>query len=265
VPILESTFFPEWASVTLVVDGGQWSSPVTHVTIVREVAGVADIVVRGIDRAVAVGGYLAASDIEMPLGTTVTYTVTGYSSTGAVVETESASVSTAGAEWGLWVKVPGQPSSTTLVDLVAVSDRVSTTRGGVYRPVGSVGAIAQGIASTSGLEPDACSIDIEVWDPVLAARLVEALRWRVVLLQTSAPEPFPSAYYFVSSVAWSLLNPANLNEGVAAKLSLERCAMPAGESTRLAGWSWLAVQDTYATWQDVITANPTWFDLVQGV
>lgn len=262
--ILEATFTPEWAAVTLLVDGGQWSFPVTHVTITRSVPGMPDAVVRGIDRTIAVGGYLAASDIEMPLEVTVSYTVTGYDSTGELVETETVQVSTSGAEWGLWVKIPGEPNSTTLVDLAGVTDRVSATQGGVYRPAGTGTSIAQGIASVSGLAPDAFSIDIEVWNPVLAARLVSALSHRVVLLQTSAPEPFPSAYYFVEQVSWKLLNPSNLNEGIAAAIALERCAMPAGTSTQVAGWSWQSVIDTYPTWDDVLAAADTWFDLVQG-
>lgn len=262
--ILEATFDPAWAAVRLIVDGGMWASPVDTITIQRTVPGEATVVVRGIEGLAVVGGYYVGSDHEMPLESSVTYAVTGYSS-GSVVGSASVTVSTAGAEWGLWLKVAGKPDLTTWSRFAKVGDVDSRTIGGVYQIAGGGGAVAQTAAHWSGIESDRVIVQIAGESHAGVARIRAVFRaGRILLLQAPGSTDLDQGWYYVQSV--SRVNPAQFEEFPERwfELELQRTGVPAGDGSGLAGTTWATLASQHATWADVLAAFDTWFDVLRG-
>lgn len=261
--ILQAEFDPAWATVRLVVDGGMWPSAVDAITIVRQVPGLADVPVRGIEALSVVAGYFVGSDPEAPLESLVSYVVTGLHS-GAMVASASVSVSTEGAECGLWLKVPGQPDLTAHVPFRALSDVDSDTIGGVYQIVGG-GMVSQTTAQWSGIESDRATVQVSPRRGQQVARLRAALSAaRVLLLQPVGSEDLDAGWYFVSSVSRG--NPGGFDAfGFRVfDLSVQRTGVPAGTGQGIPGVSWSTVAGTYESWSALMAANDAWFDVMQG-
>lgn len=263
MPILSATFNTAWASVDLIVDGALWTSSVDTITITRSVAGEVDTVVRGVSSRPVVGGSYVGTDSEAPLESSVTYKVDGYLGS-TFVATATVTVSTTGAEWGAWLKVPGLPNMTVRANLARVGARTSQTRGGVYMIAGGGGAVSQSAAHWSGIDPDTVAITLEAITDTEVTRLTGLLAYRVLLIQTGAPAPFPAGYYFVKDVAIDLLSPL-VSASQTVQLSLVRTGMPAGSGAGIAGSTWAALKDARTTWTAVLAAKATWFDVLKGV
>lgn len=262
--ILQAEYDPQWATTSLIVDGGMWPSAVVRITIVRSVAGVSDITVRGVDRRPVVGGYFIGSDPEMPLDSTVTYTVTGYSAAGAVVGTSTVSVDTSGAACGAWLKVAGQPNLTIRAELAEVGEVDSTTQGGVYDIAGG-GVVATSVAEANGINADRLTLGIRGTTDQQARAIRTTLQSRILLIQSCSHEPFDPGWYFVASVKRSLRTQMAKFPGRNFSLELVRTGIPSGVGQGIAGLSWAGVMDTYPTWAAVQAAEPSWWDLMQGV
>lgn len=263
--ILEVVFDPEWAAVSIVVDGGMWPSAVDTITITREVAGQPPIDVRGVQRLAVVGGYFVGSDSEAPLGVEVTYTLTGYAANGTVVKVVSCAVETTGAAPGLWVKVPGRPSSTVLVRFRELGEIQSDTIGGTYQILGG-GTVAQTTAQWGGVAADRGKIGVTTRRGTHTAQLREALdQGRVLLLQPVGLTDLDAGWYFVSAARrW---NPGEFEEFAERwwSLDVERTEVPAGDGQGVPGVTWQTVIDTYSTWAALIGSVNSWFDLQRGL
>ena len=259
--ILEAVFDPAWASVRLIVDGGMWPSAVASITITRSVPGVPMIGVRGVDRLAVVGGSLITSDTEMPLDSSVTYAVTGYSAAGAVVKTASATVATSGAACGAWLKVAGRPNLTCHAVLRDVGEVESTTQGGVYDVAGG-GGIA--VAEVAGVNADRLAITIGSLSTQQTDAIRAVLEHRIVLLQSCSHQPFDSGWYFIESAKRALRGQLATIPGRDFTLQLVGTGIPSGAGQGIAGWSWAGVKGTYPTWAAVMAAKPSWFRLGQG-
>ncbi|MDQ2624256.1 MAG: hypothetical protein M3Y20_03745 [Actinomycetota bacterium] len=262
--IFEATFDPAWAAVNLIVDGGMWPSAVASITIARQVAGVPDVPVRGVDSLAVVGGYFVGSDSEAPLESPVTYQLTGYAANGTVVKVVVVAVDTTGAADGLWVKVPGRPSLTVCTRFRELGDIQSATIGGTYQILGA-GTVAQTTAQWGGISADRTRVGLTTGRGAHTARLDEALRTaRVVLLQPVGTTDLPPGWYYVSTVTRS--NPGGFEEFAERwwSLDVERTETPAGDGRGIPGVSWQSVLDTYPTWTSVLADVDTWFDLQLG-
>lgn len=262
--ILEASFDPQWAAVNLIVDGGMWPSPVEQITIVRQVAGLADIPVRGIDRIPVVGGTFIGSDSEAPLGVPVTYVLTGLDADGDLVKTVTVTTSTTGAAAGIWVKVPGRPSMTVRVRGRELGEIQSDTIGGTYQIIGG-GTIAQTTAQWGGIAADRGKIGLTTDRGQHTAALQDVLNHgRVLLLQPVGTTDLPEGWYYVASVRrW---NPGEFEEFAERwwSLDIERTEVPAGEGQGIPGVTWQAVAENYLTWGDVLASVDSWFDLQRG-
>lgn len=262
--ILEATFDPTWAAVRLIVDGGMWPSSVDAITITRHPVGEASIPMRGVENRSVVGGTFVGSDHEMPLGSVVAYTVTGFFE-GAEVASSSVSVGTDGAASGMWVKVAGQPDLTMRCPIRALSDVTSETIGGVYQVAGGGGAVAQTTAQWSGIESDRAAVSLSVEAGSERARLRAILAAaRVVLLQPVGSTDLDPGWYFVRSVSRSNLAQVESFSHRLFMLDVQRTGVPAGAGSGIAGTSWAKLAGTYDTWTDVLAAFDTWFDVLKG-
>lgn len=260
--ILQAEFDTAWASVTLIVDGGMWPSPVTAVTIRRAVAGVEAVTVRGVDRLPLVGGYFIGTDSEAPLGASVQYVADGYASTGELVASATISVATSGAAAGVWLKVAGSPNLTAHAAIRAIGDIESTTQGGVYQIAGG-GAV--GVSEFGGINAENFSLTLSANVGGQLEQLRGALYTsRTVLVQPVGSTDIDPGWYFVHRVTRS--NPAQVEHSRFRwyTLDLTRTGVPSGAGQGLSDWSWAAVLETYSTWEALGAAHPSWFSLLRG-
>lgn len=262
MPLLTATFSPGTASVSLVVDGSFWASVPASITVERRVAGRETVPVRGAHRVAAVGGYFVGSDSEMDLDSTVTYVVTGYTSSGSAITGAEVTVSTEGGECGAWLKVAGRPGLNVLTILRNVGDVTSESQGGVYDIAGGRGVA---VAEASGTRADRLSLLVGSEDSGHTDRVRAVLdESRIVLVQSCRHRPFDSGWYFIPSVARSMRTQMSEFPGRNFAFDLVRTGVPAGAGQGLASWSWSALLESYATWQDVYEAFPSWFATAQG-
>ena len=258
---LLATFSPATASVRLTIAGSSWSTVPAYVTATRHVPGGAAELVRGVVEKQIVAGYLVAVDHEMPLASSVTYTVTGYSAAGAVVDTAVATVSTSGSPVGLWVKAPGRPDLSVLTQLTTAPSLASATIGGVYQVIGGEAvAVGQwgGLAARSGTLTVRTSKGAET--AALGALLDVA---RIVLLQPSSDSDLKPGWYFIGSATPS--NPGGFADFSFRlwQLDVHQVSAPAGQQGG-STWTWDSLVGTYATWDAVKAAYASWFAVEQG-
>lgn len=259
--VLVAAFTASTASVELTVDGSTWSSTPATVTVTRMATGGVSESVRGLVSRAVIGGYLVATDHEMPLNSTVTYSITGYSSAGAVIQTAQASVSTAVTAVGVWVKAPGRPDLSRLCKPASVGEINSATVGGVYQILGG-GAVA--VAQFSGVAPESFQLvlrtDAGAETDALRTLLAE---YRVVLLQPVGVDDIDAGWYFIGQANRS--NPGGFNDFAFRYTTINPVAtrVPAGQAGG-STWTYGAVASTYATYGDVKAAYPSYFDLAQG-
>jgi hypothetical protein len=260
---LTATFYPGSNLVQLVLDGaGTGWSTVTKATITRSVAGGSPVPVRGVEARPVVGGVLVWSDNEAPQDATVTYTATGVGPDSPV--TQTATVETTGAEWGLWLKPPGRADLNCRVHFRGAGDMGQDDVGGSWTIPGG-GRVSE----SSGLAPltTAITATVRSADELAAARsAIAQAPGRVLLLQTGQPEELPSGYYHVTSVSQS--NPANLRTDLYPRriltLQVEAVDMPAGDSTGFSGVSHDVIAATFPSHQAIKDAGLTHLDLALG-
>lgn len=258
--ILVASFDPSTASVLLTIDGTTWGTVPATVTATRTLPDGDPEKVRGIIGKTVAGGYLVATDHEMPLNASVQYTVTGYNPAGASVGTAIATVSTAVTATGLWLKAPGRPDLTVFAQ-PRLGEVSSPTIGGVYQVVGG-DAVA--IAQWSGLGALSAGLTVRT-DRGAATDQLRALlaAARVLLVQPVGWTDLEAGWYFASGAAWS--NPGGFEDFAfrLCSLPLQRVGVPAGQSGG-AQWTWAAVKAQYATWADFKAAHGSWFLAQQG-
>ncbi|MFC8732185.1 hypothetical protein ACFT5B_06985 [Luteimicrobium sp. NPDC057192] len=260
---LTATFYPASNLVQLVLDGaGTGWSTVTAVTITRSVAGGSPVPVRGVEPRPVVGGVLVWSDNEAPQDATVTYVATGVGPDSPAALT--ATVSTTGAEWGLWLKPPGRADLNARLHFRDAGDMTQDDVGGSWTIPGG-GRVSE----SSGLAPLTTTITGTVrsaGDLAAVRSAVAQTPGRILLLQTGKPEELPSGYYHVTSISQS--NPANLRTDLYPRrivtLQVEAVDMPAGDSTGFAGTTYDVVAASFATYQDLANRVPTYLDLAMG-
>jgi hypothetical protein len=233
------------------------------VTITRTVAGASPVPVRGAESRPVVNGVLVWSDNEAPQGATVTYTATGSGPDGAPTPL-TATVSTVGAAWGLWVKAPGRADLNCRVGFKSAGDMGRTSLGGSYTVPGG-----KRFSESAGLAPLTTSIEVVTRTPAEFAALRDVLEQATgqeLFLQTGQPEELPSGYYWCS--AWTPANPTGLRSDLQAyrthTLQLEQVAMPAGGSAGFAGTSHDVIAETFGTHQAIKTAGLSHLDLALG-
>lgn len=258
---LSATFDSSTASVDLAIVGSSWSTVPAYVTATRQVPGGAAELVRGVIEKQLVAGYLVAVDHEMPLGSSVTYTVTGYSAAGAVVGTAVSTVNTSGGAAGLWVKAPGRPDLSVHTQLASAPSLASATIGGVYQVIGGE---AVAIGQWGGLSARAGSLTVRTGKGAETAALEALLEVaRIVLLQPVGDSDLQAGWYFVGSATPS--NPGGF-VGFSFRLwqlDVHQVQAPAGQQGG-STWTWDSVMGTYATWDTVKAAYASWFALEQG-
>lgn len=262
--VLTANFDPARNLVSLVTDGSAWPGPTypDHVTLTRTVAG-SETPVRGAESVAAGGGTLVWSDNEAPLDVEVTYTA--YSFIGSFLEgTSVVTISTTGAAWGVWVKVPGRPELTARAPLAYLGDFATSTLGGSWQvPGGS--ALAQS-AGMGALATTMTLLPVDTGSLGAVERAVRQAPGQVVLIQTGAPEELPSGYYQVGQMVRQ--NPAQVLSDVYARrrllLSLVATVAPAGPASGWSGVSYADLAAQYATYQDLADADLTYLDVSLG-
>lgn len=261
--ILAAAFVAESNFVTLQTVGAAWPEPIVTVSVTRTAAGAGTVPVRDLTHKSVVGGVLLWSDNEAPLDAEVTYTATGHGDAGQVVAVSTVTVSTSGAEWGLWLKAPGRADLNTQATLSRMGDIDSATDGGSYQVPGG-----PRIAEHAGVVGDVFDFDVDTYDAAGASALTALLATtRLLLLQTGAPEELTSGYYRV--VRSRRANPAQVRiDEVGLRrftLEVEQVAAPAGEGSGFFGVSHGSIAATYATHQAIADSVASHLDLAMGV
>lgn len=258
---LVAAFDPETASVQLTVDGSTWATVPATVTVTRQASGEASETVRGLIGKAVVGGYLVATDHEMPLGASVTYTIVGMDSSGTSLASASASVATTVTATGVWVKAPGRPDLSILCQPASLGEITSTTVGGVYQVLGGEGVA---VAQYSGVAPESFQLVLRTDKGADTDSLRKLLKdYRVVLLQPVGVDDMDPGWYFTGQANRS--NPGGFNDFAFRYTTLTPVAsrVPAGSSGGSV-WTYAALADTYATYDDVKAAFGSYFALAQG-
>lgn len=175
-------------------------------------------------------------------------------------------VSTTGAEWGLWLKAPGQGGLTVLAAWNSRGDVGSQTIGASYQVHGG-----NEIASWSGTAADRVAIDVTTYDAAQDSALRALLdSARVLLLQTGQPAEIGdgtgSDWWFVEATSQS--NPAQMrsdHQGLRRRtLQLVRTTVPAGAGVVYTGQTYSTVFAEFATYQALLDGTPTYGDLMTG-
>ncbi len=253
-----------WVDDVILETGGTATAwpLVDSITITKQPTGGELIPVRGVEDLQVIGGWFLGTDHEIDLGSTITYTAIGTAD-GVEVATATVTVDTTGAGAGLWVKVAGKPDLTVrcpIKDLGAVS---SPTIGGVYQVAAGGGTVAQTSAQWSGVQSDRLTVSVSV-SVADRARLRAALdASRVVLLQPVGSSDMDAGWYFVWTMQRSNIAQVEDFDQRLIELDVQRTGMPAGQGVGIAGVSWAALAESYATWADVLAAFDTWFDVLK--
>lgn len=262
--ILTAEFDTTRGAVLLTVDGDEWSSPVTYITVTRTPLGQPTVPVRGLELRSVTGGWYIGSDGEMPHDTDVTYAVTGYDSLGAVVETTSVTESTAGAEWGVWLKAPGRVDFNQRVKLADLDPVNSATQGGTYAVIGG-----NEVSETSGIGADRTALRLQTDTAAQDAALQSLLRqYRDLQITTGQPaeigEGTGADWWHVES--HSRANPGRTRSDVYAPrvhtIQVVRQPVPAGAGLVSTGATYSDVSAAYATYTALSAAVSTYADLM---
>lgn len=258
---LVATWQESTASVLLTVVGSTWTTVPATVTVTRKTASTSETKVRGIIGKSVIAGYLVATDHEMDLNSTVTYTITGYSALGAVVGSASASVNTATSTAGVWLKAPGRPDLTVFCQPASLSDVASQTVGGVYQVIGGQ---AVAVAQWSGVAALSAGLTLRTDRGVETANLKGLLKVaRVLLVQPVSWTDLEPGWYYASSASWQ--NPGGFDGFTfrLCSLALQSVGVPAGQ---LSGgtWTYAISTATWATYAASKAAHPSYFARSQG-
>lgn len=258
---LVATWQPDSASVLLTVVGSTWTTVPATVTVTRKTAATPETKVRGIIGKPVIGGYLVATDHEMDLNSTVTYTITGYSALGAVVGSASASVATTAVTAGVWVKAPGRPDLTVFCLPASLGDVSSQTVGGVYQVIGGQ---AVAVAQWSGLAALSAGLTLRTDRGSHTSRLKALLQVaRVLLVQPVGWSDLDPGWYYASSAAWQ--NPGGFDAFTfrLCTLALQSVGVPAGQQSG-GTWTYATSTGTWATYAASKAAHSSYFARSQG-
>lgn len=270
--ILTADYDPALNIVLLTTDGDEWPATVETVTVYRTVGGTTTPV-RGAQDRPAPDGVLIWSDNECPMDVSATYACEGYDGS-TLVATSTVTVSTTGAEPGMWAKVPGNASLNIRLALVDVADQVRPTLGGTYQIPGGV-AVSQSatgaLAQSAGMGALTTSIVLQadtVAQRAALEQVVASAPGQVVLLQEGLDEELPSGYYQVGELR-RLSSGARVRTTVypmrRLALPLTESIMPAGSSTGYTGVTYDDVLADFATYQALEDGPPaTYLDLARG-
>lgn len=259
---LTATFVPSGAYVQLVSDGDGVDTA-TSVTVTRSVPGVDDMVVRGLDGRPVVGGVVVFSDNEAPLDATVTYTA-AWATDDGVFAAQTATVTTTGAAWGLWVKAPGRADLNVQVGFSDAGDLSQTVQGGSWDIPGG-GRVSE--SSGMALITTSLALTVRTVAQLAALRaVISQAPGSALLLQTGQPEELPSGYYQVTGISQG--NPTHLRSDMQAyrtvTLNVSAVQVPAGDATGFAGVTHDVIAASFASHQAIVDADLTHLDLALG-
>lgn len=258
---LVATWQPDSASALLTVVGSTWTTVPATVTVTRKTAATPETKVRGIIGKPVIGGYLVATDHEMDLNTSVTYTITGYSALGAMVESGTATVNTTAATDGVWLKAPGRPDLTAFCQPASLGDVSSQTIGGVHQVIGG-DAVA--VAQWSGVAALSAGLTLRAERGAEVAKLKTLLQAaRVLLVQPVGWSDLDAGWYYASSASWQ--NPGGFDAFTfrLCTLALQSVGVPAGQQSG-GTWTYAISTATWATYAASKAAHSSYFARSQG-
>lgn len=180
-------------------------------------------------------------------------------------------VSTAGAAWGLWVKIPGRADMVTRVGLQSVGEMARATLGGSWQVPGGV-AIAQSaaasLAQSAGLGSLSATLQVLTADAGQTAALWQIIAQapgQVVMLQTGQPEELPSGYYQVVNPAQGTIP---ISPGLYGRrpftLPITEAVMPAGSGTGLFGAAHDDIAQSFSSHTEIAATVGSHLELAQG-
>lgn len=171
-------------------------------------------------------------------------------------------VSTTGAEWGLWLKAPGRVDLNVRLPLRTREDLSSATQGGSFAVIGG-----DEVHAWSGVAADRTTITLLAGTTAMGAAIQRLLsEYRTILIQSGQPDELGpgSEWWFVSDVSRS--NPSQVRSDVYAKrtwtLQIARSPVPAGVGLVSTGAIYSDLVASYATYADLLAAVPTYGDLM---
>lgn len=181
-------------------------------------------------------------------------------------------VSTTGAEWGLWIKIPGRADMVARLKFRAVRGKTRPTLGGTWQVPGGV-AIAQSaaasLAQSAGMGSLTATVDVTTYDPGQAAALwqiVGQAPGQVVMMQTGHPEEFPSGYYQVGSITEE--NPSGMRSDLQGlrhhSLPITEAVMPAGSGTGLFGATHDDIAESFSSHTEIAATVSSHLELAEG-
>lgn len=180
-------------------------------------------------------------------------------------------LSTAGAAWGLWIKIPGRADMVTRVGLVDAGEFSRATLGGSWQVPGGVAiaqAAAASLAQSAGLGSLGTTLQIATADPGQAAalwRIMAEAPGQVVLMQTGQPEELPSGYYQV-------VNPSQASDRTRSNvygrrlftLPITESVVPAGSGTSLFGATHDDIAQSFASHTEIAATVGSHLELAEG-
>ena len=232
---------------------------VTQMRVVQ-VSPAGEVLVRDASPMPAAGSGFV-TDFEVPLGVEVSYRAEGLSSTGALVESDTAGPAIVGGITSQQVIIqdPLVPSLAVVVDGRG-SFASSLTRGrdsSRYRAGGRTVVLMGEQGLLEGID-----LSVAIDDSATADALDVVLQAGVVLVRTLAPVVLPRALY--AAIPTSIRVPVTVYDGG----DLTWVSMTADEvsrdvlSTLQPLITWQRFIDFYPTWTALIAAHPTWLSLL---
>lgn len=171
-------------------------------------------------------------------------------------------VSTTGAEWGMWLKAPGRVDLNVRLPLASRDGMPSTTQGGSYPVISGAE-----VHAWSGIAADRTTIQLRTRTTAQEAALYSLLsQYRVVMIQSGQPAELGhgSEWWFVTD--WTPSNPAQVRsdtyEPRLHSLQIVRSGVPDGAGLVSTGATYSAVSAQYATYADLLADVATYGDLM---
>lgn len=249
---LTATPVPADGVVTLSLTG----AGVATATITRIDAAGNTVAVRNGDPATITAGNWTGFDYEAPLDAPVTYQATNVS-TGAVLATSSAV--TLDSLGKFWLGHPGRPELNIAPVVAAISPGTRKARAQVFEVIGRSLPVAQSLRRSSY----AGTMTLRARDGEELAGINDLITDGHVLMMR-APASWPgygSRYIQVGDVDFEQL--IRVPDGrFTITLPWTEVARPAGLAETGAGYRWSDLTAAQASWLGVISAYPTWEDVV---
>lgn len=246
------------ATASVSVKGGEWSVGTTSVSFARwdETLGIY-APLPGAQNVQALGGFARFQDLEMPIGTTVTYRA--MNEHGQAI---TASASSSNVEWGLWLKSRKAPELTSRIEWEEVGDVTSETQGSVYQVHGG-----GGVGQFGGIAPERFTLYGWV-DGRIAYNKLRALfnADRQIFIQTGEPKEFDDGWVQVISVAFPNAENRLIEKGSGMRyvsLDCTRINEPVGAARGGLGSPYRLVYTGYDDYQDLYDSGAVYGDLLE--